>query len=61
MTVPNKGISNGNSKVKIEADGFTDNACSLATAILQNSLGGEVESEELKPEYFVTEDIELDN
>ena len=53
--IPLKGISTGKRHTKFEAEGFTGTSCKTATEAFQSALGG-VEEEELKSEYYETEE-----
>jgi hypothetical protein len=53
--VPLKGISTGKRTTKFEADGFQGEGCKTATEAFQSVLGG-VTEEELKSEYYETEE-----
>ena len=53
--VPLDGISTGKRHTKFEANGFTGTGCKAATEAFQSALGG-VEAEELKAEYYDTEE-----
>lgn len=54
ITIPLKGISKGERKVQFETDGFVGAGCQAATAAFERAVGA-VENEELKQEYFETE------
>ena len=51
VTIPLKGLSTGESTISVEAEGYTGQGCTDATAAFQNALGA-VKDTELKPEYF---------
>lgn len=55
MTIPLKGLSKGERKVIVEANGFKGEGCKAATEIFTKSLGG-VSEETLKGEYYETEE-----
>ena len=46
-------------EIKLEADGFTGESCVQTTAPLEEALGMDSESRDLKPEYY-EEDLGLE-
>jgi hypothetical protein len=51
ITVPRKGFSQGKSKIKIEAFGYTGTSCQSVTEAFEKALGS-VQEVQAKPEMF---------
>lgn len=46
VTIPRRGLVEGKGKVKVEAEGFTGNACSIATRPFIDAIGKATSVEE---------------
>lgn len=55
IRIPRKGLSSRKAKITVDAEGYTGDACKLATAALEKAIGLASMEETLKEEYYAAE------